>query len=200
MLVSSPEPIENPSFIDWRVYHTARSSISVVPNWLLQLASARNTRICHQKVALCAIIGSPRHHAFVKVEQHNADSEWIALAACEVSHRIHSTLVLLTFKALHGVAPIYLETLLQSDMPSRSLRSESGNLFTMPKTLRRKLRCHSFAYHAVPKLWNEQPVNIRITTSLVSFISSLKTHIFKLAYVGLVHCHHCYQLLFLSKL
>ena len=84
-----------------------------------------------------------------------------------VKYRIFKV-VLLTFKALHGMAPNYLKT--------RSLRSESGNLLIMRKA-RRKLGCHTFAYVA-PKLWNELPVNIRTTTSLVSFRSSLKTHLF----------------------
>ena len=94
-----------------------------------------------------------------------------------VKYRMIFKIVLLTFKAL---APNYLKTLLQSYMPSRSLRSETGNLLIMPKA-RRKLGCHIFTY-ASPKLWNELPVNIRTTTSLVALRSSLKTHLFKLAY------------------
>ena len=87
-----------------------------------------------------------------------------------VKYRIIFKVVLLTFKALHGVAPNYLKTLLQSYMPSRSLRSETRNLLIMPKACR-KLGCHSFAY-AAPKLWSELLVNIRTTTSIVSFRSS----------------------------
>ena len=97
-----------------------------------------------------------------------------------VKYRIIFKVVLLTFKALHGLAPNYSRTLLQSYIPSRSLRSETGNLLIMPKA-RRKLGCQSFAV-APPKLWNDLPVNIRTTTSIVSFRSSLKTHVFKLAY------------------
>ena len=187
MLLSSPERIVNPWFIDWWGYHTARSCICVIPNWLLQLASVWNTRICHHEVATCAKLGCPCRHAFVKVQQHNANAEEIALAACEVSHNIFKV-VLLTFKALHGVAPHYLKTLLQSYIPSRSLRSETGHLLIMPKACR-KLGCHSFLV-AAPKLWNKLPVNIRTTTSIVSFRSALKTHLFKLAYAWLVQYHH----------
>ena len=144
--------------------------------------SVRNTRIWHQKAATYAKLGCPCRHAFVKVQQHNADAEEIALAACEVSHNNPSSAasLWLTFKALHGMAPNYLKTLLQRYMPSRSLRSETGNVLVMSKA-RRKLGCHTFAY-AAPKLWNEPSVNIRTTTSLVSFRASLKTHLFKLAY------------------
>ena len=117
-------------------------------------------------------------HAFVKVQQHKADAEEIALAACEISHNIQSSAAYLQGTARHGTK--LLEDSKQSYMPSRSLRSETGNLLIMPKACR-KLGCHTFAY-AVPKLWNELPVNIRTTTSLVSFRSSLNTHLFKLAY------------------
>ena len=98
----------------------------------------------------------------------------------------------------HGLAPNYLRTLLQSYIPSRSLRSETGNLLIMPKA-RRKLGCQSFAV-AAPKLWNDLPVNIRTTTSIVSFRSSLKTHLFKLAYAWFVQYHHftncCFYLIY----
>ena len=42
-----------------------------------------------------------------------------------VKYRIIFKVVLLTFKAMHGMAPNYLKTLLQSYMPSRSLRCET---------------------------------------------------------------------------
>ena len=115
-----------------------------------------------------------------------------------VKYRIIFKVVLLTFKALHGLASNYLRTLLQSYIPSRSLRSETGNLLIMPKT-RRKFGCQSFAV-AAPKLWNDLPVNIRTTTSIVSFRSSLKTHLFKLAYAWFVQYHHftncCFYLIY----
>ena len=102
-------------------------------------------------------------------------------------------------RSLYGsLAPNYLRTLLQSYIPSRSLRSETGNLLIMPKA-RRKLGCQSFAV-AAPKLWNDLPVNITTTISIVSFRSSLKTHLFKLAYAWFVQYHHftncCFYLIY----
>ena len=88
------------SVIHWlmRIYHTARSRICVIPNWLLQLASVWNTRICHQKAATGAKLGCPCCHAFVK----DADAEEIALAACEVSHNIQSSAAYIQGTARHG--------------------------------------------------------------------------------------------------
>ena len=167
MLLSSTEHIVNPWFIDWWGYHTARLRICVIPNWLLQFASVWNTRICHHEVATCAKLGCPCRHTFVKVQQHNADAEEIALAAGELSHNSQGSAAYIRGTA--RLAPNYLNTLLQSYMPSRSLRSETGHFLIMPKA-RRKLGCHSLAY-AGPKLWSELPVNIRTTTSIASFRS-----------------------------
>ena len=61
-----------------------------------------NARICHQKVATCAKLGCTCRHAFVKVQQHNADTEEIALAACEVSHNIQSSAAYLQCTARFG--------------------------------------------------------------------------------------------------
>ena len=90
---------------------------------------------------------------------------------------IFKVVLLIPFKALHGLEPNNLKILLQSDTSSRSLRSKTGNLLIMAKA-RRKFGCHSFAV-AAHKLWNELPVTIITTTSLGSFRSSLKTHLFK---------------------
>ena len=118
-----------------------------------------NTRICHQKGATCENLAArvvTRSSKYSSITPTLKKLHWLP-----VKYRIIFKVVLLTFKELHGMAPNYLKTLLQSYMPSRSLRSETGNLLIMPKACR-KLGCHTFAY-AASKLWNELPVNIRTT-------------------------------------
>ena len=110
-------------FIDWWGYHTARLRICVIPNWLLQLASVWNTRSAIKKLQLQSVQHCPCRHAFVKVQQHKVDGEEIALAACEISHNIQS-IMLLTFKALHGVETTWRLCCKVNYMPSRSLRSK----------------------------------------------------------------------------
>ena len=61
-----------------------------------------NTRICHQEVATCAKLGCPCRHTFVKEQQNNADTEEIALAACEISHHIQSSAAHLQSTARFG--------------------------------------------------------------------------------------------------
>ena len=96
-----------------------------------------------------------------------------------VKQRIEFKILLITFKALQGTAPSYLQCLLQQYVPSRSLRSESANLLIVPKT-HRKLGTQSFAY-AAPTLWNQLPADLRKKNSLSTFKTALKTHLFKQA-------------------
>ncbi|KAK5918790.1 hypothetical protein CgunFtcFv8_022743 [Champsocephalus gunnari] len=90
-----------------------------------------------------------------------------------VSHRIHYKLLVLTFKALHHLAPLYLTDLLTLYQPPRSLRSSSAGLLSIPKAKRDR----AFSV-AAPKLWNSLPQELRESESLTLFQSRLKTHLF----------------------
>jgi len=98
-----------------------------------------------------------------------------------IHFRIHFKILLFTFKALNGLAPIYLSELLHPYTPSRSLRSADQLLLTVPKA-RLKLRGDRAFSVAAPKLWNALPLDIRQATSLSHFKTLLKTHLFSLAF------------------
>ncbi len=77
-------------------------------------------------------------------------------------HRIDFKILLMTYKALNGLAPQYLSELLSHYSPPRPLRSQnSGRLI---------------------KLWNNLPNTVREADTLCQFKSRLKTHLFNLAY------------------
>ena len=65
--------------------------------------------------------------------------------------------------------------------PSRTLRSSSDLLLTVPKTSHRTTGDRSFSYSA-PKLWNNLPVEIRRMKELSKFKSAIKGHLFNEAY------------------
>ena len=66
--------------------------------------------------------------------------------------------------------------------PSRSLRSASDTrIFRVPRVCRRTLGERSFQYIG-PVIWNSLPFSVRHATSLSSFKSKLKTHLFSSAY------------------
>ena len=98
-----------------------------------------------------------------------------------VAQRINFKVALLTYKALHGLAPEYLTELLIPYTPCRPLRSEGRNLL-VPKSFDREMYGgRSFASRA-PVIWNSLPNDIRSAPCLVSFKSKLKTHLFREAY------------------
>ena len=90
--------------------------------------------------------------------------------------------LMLTFKAAKGMAPPYLQKMVNPYTPTRSLRSANTGMLTEPslKTPGQKsTRPRQFALLA-PKLWNKLPVALRTTDSLASFRRGLKTHLFRL--------------------
>ena len=98
-----------------------------------------------------------------------------------VHFRIDYKNLLLTYKALHNLAPTYLSDLLHEYTPSRSLRSSSAGLLTVPTSRLSTLGARAFSCTA-PRLWNSLPPHIRHSDSITTFKSHLKTHLFKLAY------------------
>ena len=93
-----------------------------------------------------------------------------------VDYRIQYKILLLVFKCINGLAPVYLQDLLIKYEPVRELRSGSKRLLKIPKT-RSKVGLHAFSV-AGPKLWNSLPNHMRETSSLAIFKKSLKTFLF----------------------
>ena len=96
--------------------------------------------------------------------------------------RIEFKLLLITYKAMHGLAPEYLKDIidmkqnnttysLQSNDSSFNLKAPSIKTF---KTLGD--RCFMIA---APKLWNALPQELREETSVDLFKRRLKTYLFK---------------------
>ncbi|XP_046562416.1 uncharacterized protein LOC124271361 [Haliotis rubra] len=83
-----------------------------------------------------------------------------------------------TFTALHGTAPAYLQVLITPYNPTRSLRSESASLLTVPRkhTARYGERCF---HKTASTLWNTLPVGLRTETSITNFKKNIKTYLFK---------------------
>ncbi len=99
-----------------------------------------------------------------------------------VKKRIIFKLLILTFKALNGQAPLYISELLSAYSPGhRSLRSHSCGLLQLPRKNWITQTYGSRAFiHAAPTLWNRLPDNIRKANSINSFKQLLKSHLFNL--------------------
>ena len=88
--------------------------------------------------------------------------------------------MLLTYKCLHGMGPIYLQELLKEYKPARNLRS-STQLRLITSIISTQYGQRSFSA-AASELWNDLPLHVKNSQTLVQFKSSLKTHLFTLAF------------------
>ncbi len=96
-------------------------------------------------------------------------------------HRIDFKILLITYKALNGLAPQYLSELLSHYSPPWPLRSQNSGHLIIPRISKSTAGGRSFSY-VVPKLWNNLPNTVREADTLCQFKSRLKTHLFNLAY------------------
>lgn len=98
-----------------------------------------------------------------------------------ITFQIQCKILLLTFRAIHKLAPLYLSDLLHIAISRSPLRSSPYLNLTVPPVHLRTMGGRAFS-HSVPHLCNSLPPNIRNTNSLPVFKSNLKIHLFCLAY------------------
>ena len=101
-----------------------------------------------------------------------------------VKERITFKILLLTYKSLNGMAPMYLKELLVPYVPKRAnLRSAVNSELTLvvPKSLKKTLGGRAFSVQA-PTEWNSLPLSIRKSDTIDSFKKNLKTFLFKESY------------------
>lgn len=98
-----------------------------------------------------------------------------------MEYRSQYKLLLYVFKALHGLAPVYLTELVKPYTPRRSLRSESELLLTVP-VIKTKTYGERRFDKAASTLWNGLPRHLKTLNSLDAFKRSLKTYLFSQAY------------------
>ena len=83
-----------------------------------------------------------------------------------VEQRIVFKILLFTYKALNGLAPVYLSDLLNDYTPVRDLRSSSQNLLLVPLSNLKSYRNTSAFSICAPKLWNFLPIHIKCSQSV----------------------------------
>ena len=81
------------------------------------------------------------------------------------------------YKALNGLAHMYISNCLKLYVPKRNLRSSSDCLRLGYPITRNKAGDRTFTVYA-SKLWNNLPMTLRNCTSVNAFKKALKTHLF----------------------
>ncbi|XP_076829950.1 uncharacterized protein LOC143475954, partial [Brachyhypopomus gauderio] len=104
-----------------------------------------------------------------------------ALHWLPIKYRIEFKVLLLTYKALKGLAPQYLSELIDYYNPSRPLRSQNAGFLLVPKISKTTAGGRAFSFKA-PQLWNSLPAPIRDSDTVPIFKSRLKTHLFNQAF------------------
>ena len=97
-----------------------------------------------------------------------------------IKFRIMYKINLLTYKCLHGTAPIYLQELIHQYVPSRNLRSSCQSLLTSVKPSTRY--GHRSFCVATAELWNILPLHVKNSLTINQFKKSLKTYLFTKAF------------------
>ncbi len=97
---------------------------------------------------------------------------WLPIAA-----RIKFKALMFAYKTTSE--PLYLNSVLQTYVPSRSLRSASERRIIVPSQRGTKSLSQTFSL-TVPFWWNDLPNSIRAAESLPIFKKRLKTHLFHL--------------------
>ena len=100
------------------------------------------------------------------------DLHWLT-----VKKRILFKILLLTYKCVNGLAPLYLCDLVSPMKSTRALRSTSKHLLSVPVTKMKTYGDRAFSCAAAVE-WNKLPNDIRQSPSLDIFKSKLKTHLF----------------------
>jgi hypothetical protein len=103
------------------------------------------------------------------------DCHWLPIKA-----RVQYKLLVLVFKSMNGLAPIYLQKLLTPKNMITNRRTRSyleNNLLSIPFTKKKTYADRAFSV-AGPTEWNKLPAHLRDLPDISSFKRNLKTHFF----------------------
>ena len=130
----------------------------------LQLAQNRAARI---------ITFTPKFHSISDVRR---DLHWLP-----IKQRVEFKTLVHCYRALHGLAPVYINELISRREQPRSLRSSARCLLAVPRTRLKTFGDRAFSA-AAPALWNCLPEELKSIDNLDRFKRCLKTHLFSIAY------------------
>ena len=105
-----------------------------------------------------------------------ASLHWLPVKA-----RADFKIILLTYTALHALAPTHLSDLVLPYIPTRTLWSQYAGLLIVPRISKQTAEGRAFSYWT-RFLWNGLPIHVRDADSVSTFKSLLKTHLFTRSY------------------
>ena len=159
------------------VHAFVTSRLDYCNSLLVHLPATLTKRLQHIQNSAARLVTRARKHEHITPILMSL--HWLPLE----QRTVYKTLVI-TFKALNGLAPIYITellTVLSHSGSSRLTRSSCEIRLFEPRFRQEFYGRRAFSV-AAPRLWNALPKSIRHAPSLTSFQSMLKTHLFRTAY------------------
>jgi hypothetical protein len=102
-----------------------------------------------------------------------------------IEYRIKFKILLITFKAIHDLAPDYIKDLINvKNSSAHNLRSDCRFLLAPPTFNSKKTTGDRTFVVSAPTLWNELPSDITRENNINSFKKRLKTYLFREAYAN----------------
>ncbi len=150
--------------------------------WLLILYSMKISHCRRFYFACRSDVQKPSIKTFFRLLSGCRNFDHITPILCSlhwllVECRIDFKVLLLTYKALHGKAPVYISSML-SFREGRSSRSSNKPLLSIPCTKYVNFGDHAFSVYT-PTLWNTIPYYIRSCDDLDVFKTNIKTYLFQ---------------------
>ncbi len=157
--------------------HNSLSKLLFSPDWTIVMLSWRV--FPHVLSSLCnwSRMQQPEW-SFNEPKKAHVTPLFIRLHWLPIAARIKFKVLMFAYKTTTGTAPIYLNSLVQTYAPSRSLRSASERRLVVPSQRGTKSLSRTFSW-TVPSWWNDLPISIRTAESLAIFKKHLKTNLFR---------------------
>lgn len=129
-----------------------------------------------QRIQNSAARMTTRCTKYSHITPHLMSLHWLPVQA-----RIEFKVLSITYQCYHNSAPEYLTELIKHYTPARSLRSNSKYLLTVPSLKLKSCGQRSFKFGSA-YLWNQLPLELKLSSTLSVFKSRLKTHLFQKYY------------------
>ena len=141
------------------------SRIDYCSGLLYGLRDCEITKLPRVQNAAARLLTSSRKYDHITPGLH--ELHWLP-----VKYRIHFKILLLTFKALNGMAPAYISDLINVRKQAHyALSSNSGTILLHPAgKMKKSFGDRSFSV-AAPTLWNALPTSLRNIDSILTFKS-----------------------------